>query len=85
MARMKAKYSGTCRACGDSFGAGADIIYTRSAPKGRKTIHATCFCSLTGNRCHRSAKLPVPPVRSATCRLVAAQRWAQVSAGSADT
>jgi hypothetical protein len=42
MARMKAKYSGTCRACGDRFGAGADIVYTKSAPKGRKTVHATC-------------------------------------------
>jgi hypothetical protein len=42
MARMKAKYSGTCRACGDRFGAGADIIYTRSAPKGRKTVHTDC-------------------------------------------
>jgi hypothetical protein len=42
MARMKAKYSGTCRACGDRFGAGADIVYTRSAPKGRKTVHSAC-------------------------------------------
>ena len=42
MARMKAKYSGKCVSCGDSFQAGADIIYTRSAPKGRKTVHADC-------------------------------------------
>jgi hypothetical protein len=42
MARMKAKYSGKCRACGDRFGAGADIVYTRSAPKGLKTVHSAC-------------------------------------------
>ena len=42
MARMKAKYHGTCRSCGDRFLSGADIVYTRSAPKGRKTVHADC-------------------------------------------
>lgn len=42
MSQMKAKYSGKCRSCGDRFGAGADIVYTRSAPKGQKTVHASC-------------------------------------------
>jgi hypothetical protein len=42
MARMKAKYPGTCRTCGDQFNSGADIIYTKSAPKGRKTVHSAC-------------------------------------------
>jgi hypothetical protein len=42
MAQMKAKYSGKCRACGDRFGAGADIVYTRNAPKGQKTVHSAC-------------------------------------------
>jgi hypothetical protein len=42
MARMKAKYSGKCRSCGDRFAPGADIVYTKSAPKGRKTVHSAC-------------------------------------------
>ncbi len=44
MARMKAKYPGKCAAagCGAGFQAGADIVYTKSAPRGRKTIHADC-------------------------------------------
>jgi hypothetical protein len=42
MARMQAKYPGKCRSCGDPFQAGADIVYTRSAPKGRKTAHTAC-------------------------------------------
>ena len=42
MARMKAKYPGTCRACGDRFRAGADIVYEKRAPRGRKTAHTAC-------------------------------------------
>jgi hypothetical protein len=42
MAQMKARYSGRCRSCGDRFQAGANIVYTRSAPKGRKTVHVAC-------------------------------------------
>jgi hypothetical protein len=53
MARMKAKYSGKCAAsgCGARFRAGADIVYNRNAPKGRKTLHAACAIAAgqTGN------------------------------------
>jgi hypothetical protein len=51
MARMKAKYSGKCAAagCGERFQAGAEIVYTQSAPKGRKTVHADCAGATAGD------------------------------------
>lgn len=42
MARMTARYSGTCCDCGERFSAGTLIDFTKRAPKGRKTAHADC-------------------------------------------
>ena len=42
MARMTARYSGTCRDCGKGFAAGTLIDYTKRARKGQKTAHANC-------------------------------------------
>ncbi len=42
MARMTARYSGTCRDCGNGFAAGTLIDYTKRAPRGKKTAHANC-------------------------------------------
>jgi hypothetical protein len=39
---MKARYSGSCSACGGRFPAGTEIVYTKSAPRGKKTAHAAC-------------------------------------------
>ena len=42
VATINARYAGTCCECGKRFAAGTSINYTRSAPKGRRTLHVDC-------------------------------------------